>query len=1080
MSTQKITIKFSDDNGDPSGQSSDSDNTGYRIYRAVGSDPSNTHVNKIYDSQASNNPPTQGTGEIIFEDNNVEFNKPYYYRVENFRTKTDASEETALSPLVGPISIQDLDRLGYPNNTPSDQDGIATYSISVEPLIHYDASQEVKKHGIDHNYGAYNGTVENLSSRFSGASVLFKNGGLHMGIDGVTPEFRCHDSYDNSNTTVNVWDLWLFNQQIRDKIGIDPHVESRVVLDEGACFFYIAPSVYNHSSLNSDNKGDQLWGQNQGIKMRAVYGLRASNFKSYQGDDYILKNHLTIKFSDGSNWQDPEPWAGDTVNDKDPGWYPTWQNHLRNYQTCFGFSHHSVLSDFTLDPTVNLGDTNSSNPFTVQGGYGYVPLTYGYGYGDNKNNRGKLSISNYPDIASGTWNDSQSKYTDCKINVYCKRIYPNGSFDFFINGVKAHSTKQVMFPGYFATGSRYKMKIPEEHIHKSRLGPFFGGNVPGNVFSGTWWNESPKRTVYSASLDPDYMRPIEPYPYPGTDITGPYSSGREYLIMTHPPAFGLNGNTYTGIGQSSYWNILSGSSNVFNELLLIPSDLTANSGADFNTMISYINSKYESSTMFAEQGDYSDLPEQNITWNDDPTNIQQDFEFTASSDQEDATIVYNLSSNDLGTLSSDTFTPRSMRSILQLLPSSIEVTATALATSTHVQKSVTKNLTIDKSNLIIVNPISAGNSHTVYLKSDGTVWAAGSNGSGQLGDGNSGLHSEGGQLTSSTPVRALSGVASISAGYTHTVYLKIDGTVWAAGNNSKGQLGDGTENDRSTPVQVSGLSGLSGVVGISGGGLHTVYLKSDGTVWASGWNEYGQLGDGTENDSSTPVQVKNEDGSPFTGVVAISAGYYHTVYLKSDNTVWATGWNNFGQLGDGTEDSRSNPVQVLSGFTAISAGFRFTVYLKSDGTVWATGQNEYYGQLGDGTIINRTSPVKVSGLSGVVGISAGSDHAVYLKSDNTVWAAGRNSDGQLGNGTTANKTPNPVQVQNENGTVFSGVASISAGKGAFYAHTVYSKSDGTVWAAGRNNAGQLGDGTENDSSTPVQVVLDGNVFNLNS
>jgi alpha-tubulin suppressor-like RCC1 family protein len=202
--------------------------------------------------------------------------------------------------------------------------------------------------------------------------------------------------------------------------------------------------------------------------------------------------------------------------------------------------------------------------------------------------------------------------------------------------------------------------------------------------------------------------------------------------------------------------------------------------------------------------------------------------------------------------------------------------------------------------------------------------------------------------------------------------------------------------------------------------------------------------------------------------------------LKSDNTVWATGWNNFGQLGDGTEDSRSNPVQVLSGFTAISAGFRFTVYLKSDGTVWATGQNEYYGQLGDGTIINRTSPVKVSGLSGVVGISAGSDHAVYLKSDNTVWAAGRNSDGQLGNGTTANKTPNPVQVQNENGTVFSGVASISAGKGAFYAHTVYSKSDGTVWAAGRNNAGQLGDGTENDSSTPVQVVLDGNVFNLNS
>ena len=186
--------------------------------------------------------------------------------------------------------------------------------------------------------------------------------------------------------------------------------------------------------------------------------------------------------------------------------------------------------------------------------------------------------------------------------------------------------------------------------------------------------------------------------------------------------------------------------------------------------------------------------------------------------------------------------------------------------------------------------ISAGDSHTVYLKSDGTVWATGSNGSGQLGDGTTTNLTNPVQVTNADG-SGLSGVVAVSGGYEHTVYLKSDGTVWAAGNNYYGHLGDGTTTQRNNPVQVMNAdgSGLSGVVGVSAARKHTVYLKSDGTVWAAGSNGYGQLGDGTTTQRKNPVQVTNADGTGLSGVVGVSVGYYHTVYLKSDGTVWAAG-----------------------------------------------------------------------------------------------------------------------------------------------------------------------------------------------
>ena len=307
---------------------------------------------------------------------------------------------------------------------------------------------------------------------------------------------------------------------------------------------------------------------------------------------------------------------------------------------------------------------------------------------------------------------------------------------------------------------------------------------------------------------------------------------------------------------------------------------------------------------------------------------------------------------------------------------------------------------------------------------------------------------------SSSTVGYITGVKAISAGDSHTVALKNDGTVLAWGLNSYGQLGDGTSTDSHTPVQVSGLTGITA---ISAGESHTVALKNDGTFWAWGRNYYGQLGDGTTTNRNTPVQI-----SGLTRITAISAGVFNTVALKNDGTVWAWGLNSSGQLGDGTTTDSYTPVQVsgLTGVTSIAVGFvSHAVALKNDGTVWAWGSNSY-GQLGDGTTTDSYAPVPVSGLTGVTAISAGESHTVALRNDGTVWAWGSNYYFQLGDGTNTNRNT-PVQVI---GLRTDGIA-ISAGG----SHTVALKNHGTVWAWGLNFSGQLGDGTTTDSYTPVQV-----------
>jgi len=350
--------------------------------------------------------------------------------------------------------------------------------------------------------------------------------------------------------------------------------------------------------------------------------------------------------------------------------------------------------------------------------------------------------------------------------------------------------------------------------------------------------------------------------------------------------------------------------------------------------------------------------------------------------------------------------------------------------------------------------IAAGDIHSLALKSNGTVWAWGSNSNGQLGNNST--------TDSNTPVQVsgLTGVTAIAAGGAHSLALKSDGTVWTWGLNYWGQLGNGGTTDCHTPVKVSDQTGLTGVTAIAAGSGHSVALKSDGTVWAWGENGSGQLGNGGTANSSTPVKVPG-----LTGVIAISAGNRHSLALKSNGEVWAWGCNDYGELGNGGTTSSSTPVKVsdqtgLTGVTAIAAGTENSIALKNDGTVWAWG--EYYSGQDDGATI-LVAPMKVSVLTDVTAISAGGSHPTALKSDGTVWAWGWNGFGLLGDGSNEEVRSAPVKVSDQTG--LTDAIAISAGGN----HSLALKSDGTVWGWGADLNGQLDWDGILYNNIPVQV-----------
>ncbi|WP_292593947.1 hypothetical protein [Mesotoga sp. UBA5847] len=339
------------------------------------------------------------------------------------------------------------------------------------------------------------------------------------------------------------------------------------------------------------------------------------------------------------------------------------------------------------------------------------------------------------------------------------------------------------------------------------------------------------------------------------------------------------------------------------------------------------------------------------------------------------------------------------------------------------------------------------------------------------------------------------GIVWIDAGGSHTVALKDDGRVLSWGSNNYGQLGDGTNITSYFPMFVKSPNGealLESIVAVAAGNLHTLALAADGTVWAWGSNNYGQLGDGTKNHSNLPVQVKGLGSEQYlTGVVAIAAAGSHSVAVRTDGSVVAWGENSDGCLGDGTTQSRHKPVIVkgdgpegyLGGIISVDTGQNFTIALARDGTVWAWGGNKN-GQLGDGTNYSSYSPVKVKSpdgngvLSGIIKISVDSNsfngHVLAITESGSVFSWGENSFGQLGNGRTDDQNK-PVQVKGYGGIGYlEDVVAVFCGQFSSFAVT----ESGVLWSWGNNEFGQLGDGTKKTRYTPVKVRNEDNSGDL--
>jgi hypothetical protein len=302
-------------------------------------------------------------------------------------------------------------------------------------------------------------------------------------------------------------------------------------------------------------------------------------------------------------------------------------------------------------------------------------------------------------------------------------------------------------------------------------------------------------------------------------------------------------------------------------------------------------------------------------------------------------------------------------------------------------------------------------------------------------------------------------VTQVAAGTFHSLILKSDGSLWAMGDNEDGQLGDGTYNQANLPEQVV----TGNVAAVAAGAFHSLILKSDGSLWAMGENEYGQLGDGTTDNDNYNTNLPEQIVA--SNVTAIASGHYHSLFLKNDGSLWAMGYNVDGQLGDGTYNQANLPKQIVtSNVMAIAAGRYHSLFLKRDGSLWAMGYNAS-GQLGDGTYKTSNRPKQIV-ASNVTAIAAGWTHSLFLKSDGSLWAMGYNGYGQLGDGTsgTYNQTNWPEQI------VASNVTAITCG----YDNSLFLKSNGSLWAMGDNSYGQLGDGTtDNDNyqtNLPEQIV----------
>ncbi|MFP4467131.1 MAG: RCC1 domain-containing protein [Candidatus Goldiibacteriota bacterium] len=351
-----------------------------------------------------------------------------------------------------------------------------------------------------------------------------------------------------------------------------------------------------------------------------------------------------------------------------------------------------------------------------------------------------------------------------------------------------------------------------------------------------------------------------------------------------------------------------------------------------------------------------------------------------------------------------------------------------------------------------VKSIAAGQNYSLVLMSNGELWAAGRNDYDKAGIKD--------EEKINVFLRVLQGVEAVSAGEGHTLVLKNGGILAGAGDAMKFGKPDPaiTANTEEKGIWVNLMEDVKK---ISAGRTHSLVVKNDGSLWGVGYNTWGSLG------TEEYVELYHNFVRVLENVNAAWAGMSHSLALKDDGTLWVTGYNNSGELGIGCEEAEEYDEEMdhrhirkwtyaADGVKAAAAGSSYSLILKKDGTLWAAGNNSW-GKLGTGDRKERCEFVRV--LTEVSSMAAGGSHSMAVKKDGTLWVAGNNEHGQLGTGDIENRY--------EFTEVLADVSSVAAGE----THSMALKKDGSLWVTGGNFYGALGLSDNEDRNTWTRVLL---------